>query len=491
MIDKPARLAGNAFIWQFIQMTGVKVIFLLRILILARLLIPDDFGLLSIAVSAKGLLLGLTNFGLMPALIQGQNTREENYHAAWTIGVLRGLLLAVMLFIGAPYIAALFAEPRATPIIQVFAAIPILEALTSIKIASLNRMLLFRPLAILKLIEVIVHALVSIGLAKTFGVWALVAGLVAAAIVTLVISYIVAPYRPQLSLDWEAARPIINFGRWIFLTGLISLAAHNILRIVISRQLGANGLGLYYLATQLAFLPAEVASEMIGNVAFPLFARLKEDIQKATRMFEALFSGMAALLFPVCTFLIVLAPIITRDVFGPGWQGTEQVIQVLALTTMIGLFGEATSPVLKGFGQPHRISVIEFIQSLILVSLVWILTSRFGLVGAASAWLPAITISQFISAYFIMQALDRPFKRLQRPMVGVLAITTISTFIALIVSNSIPGLLGLIVAGVLGILSLVCLFWYSDRRYALGFTQNLSAAFPQIASILRIPSVGN
>jgi O-antigen/teichoic acid export membrane protein len=491
LMDRPIKLAGKAFIWQSIQMGGVKAIFMLRILILARLLTPDDFGLVAIATSAMGLLLGLTNIGILPALVQGQDIDEDHYHVAWTFGLIRAAIISTILFFAASYIATIFAEPRAIPIIKAFAAIPLLEALTSMKVAALNRHLLFRPLAVLKLIDAGVHAAVSIVLAQAYGVWALVAGMIVSTAVTLVISYILAPYRPRLVLNWTLARPIINFGRWIFIMGLISLISGNVLRIVISRQIGVAGLGLYYLATQLAFLPAEIAHETFGNVAFPLFSRLKNDIAQATRVFGALFTSMAALLYPVCAFLIVLAPTITQEFFGPSWEGTEQVIQVLALVTMIGIFGEATGPALKGFGQPYRNAFIELVQSLLVISFVWVLTSRFGLVGAAMAWLPAITLSQFISARFIQQILERPFIGLQRPVLAVLSITLISAMVAWTTSNLIPGIVGLILAGGLSGLSVLSLVWVTDRRFSLGFIRNLASAFPQVAALLGVSFIEN
>jgi O-antigen/teichoic acid export membrane protein len=491
VIERPVKLAGKALIWQSIQMGGVKIIFMLRILILARLLTPDDFGLVTIATSAMGLLLGLTNLGILPALVQGQDTGEEHYNAAWTLGLIRATIIAVILLTAAPFIAIIFAEPRAIPIIRAFAIIPLLEAMTSIKVAALNRNLLFRPLAFLKLIDASIHAAISIALAQSFGVWALVIGMIGGSTAVLVFSYFIAPYRPKLSLNIAAAQSIIRFGRWIFVSGLIALLAGNVIRIVISRQLGTTGLGLYYLATQLAFLPAEIASETFGNVAFPLFSRLKNDIAQATRVFGALFTSMAALLYPVCAFLIVLAPTITREVFGPSWAGTEQVIQVLALVTMVGIFGEATGPVLKGFGQPYRNSFVELIQSMLVISFVWVLTSRFGLVGAALAWLPAVTVSQFISAHFIQQVLNRPFLGLHRPVIAILTITMISALIALTASRIIPDILGLMVAGILSILSMLSLLWISDRRFSLGFARNLVSAFPQVAALFGVVYIEN
>jgi len=487
--ERPARLAGNAVIWQAVQMGGVKAISLLRILVLARLLTPVDFGLVAIGTTAMGFLLNVTNFGMIPALVQGEEMDEAQYDAAWTIGIVRSLLIAAVMIAAAPLIASIFAEPRAVTFIRILALHPVLEALSSIKLARLNRNLLFRPLSFLHLADGFVDGVVSIAVAMVFGIWGLVAGMLAGVATTAIGSYILAPHRPRLFLEREAIRPLIRFGRWIFITSLIVMVGSYVLRIVISRQLGAAELGLYYLATQLAFLPAEVAGQVVGNVAFPLYARLQNDIAQATRVFRAIYTSLAALLFPICALIIVLAPSLTREILGPNWAGTEPVIQILALATMIGIFGEAVAPVLKGYGQPYRITLIELIQSGMIISLVWVLTKRFGLVGAALSWLPAVTLSQFLSAHFIRQILHQPFAGLRRPMIAVLVITGISAAIAGVAHLLIPGLVGIVVGAALAALATGGLLWVSDRRFSLGFVRNLAWAFPQIAAFVGIPSV--
>jgi O-antigen/teichoic acid export membrane protein len=243
-------------------------------------------------------------------------------------------------------------------------------------------------------------------------------------------------------------------------------------------------LGLYFIAVQLAYLPSEVASEAVGAVAFPLFARLQGNISQATKAFRALFSGLAAVIYPVCALLIVLAPRLPRDVLGPSWAGTENVIRVLALVVMIGIFGEVAVSVFKGFGQPYRITLLEAIKSLVSISFVWILTRRFGLVGSAIAWLPAVLLSQFLSMRFLESILDRPFRELHSPLMAILAATGVCFTVAMTASYFVPGVPGLMVAIALGVSSSALLLWGADRRYQLGFAQNLALAFPEFASFI-------
>jgi O-antigen/teichoic acid export membrane protein len=473
--------AGSAMVWRSIQLLGIKGIFLARMLILARLVFPEDFGLFAIATSAIGFLMSITNVGLIPAVVQAEDMDERKYAAVWTFDVTRSFLIAFLSIVLAPIIADIFAEPMAVPIIQALALRPLFESMTSIKVTALNRNLSFRPLAYLKIIEAIVNTVVAVTLASHLGVWSLVLGALGGGLSMVIASYILAPYRPHFLYDWSAIKPLMNFGWWILLTSLVSMAGNYGLRIAISRELGAEGLGLYFIAMQLASVPSDFASELVGGVAFPLFSRLQNDVAQATRVFRALFNGMAAILYPICALLLVLAPTLTHDILGPNWAGTDDVIRILTLVVMIGVFGDVAVTVFRGFGQIYRITLLEVVQSSITITFVWMLTSRFGLVGAAMAWLPSIVLSQILSIFFLQNILERPFHGLQKPFAAIMMSTGLCALIAYSVIRLVPGIVGLILAGALSTACTTAFLWTVDIRLGLGFSKNLALVFPQFA----------
>jgi PST family polysaccharide transporter len=259
------------------------------------------------------------------------------------------------------------------------------------------------------------------------------------------------------------------------------MAGSYVLRVVISRQLGASELGLYYLAAQLAFMPLEAVSEMVGSVAFPLFARLQADLQRVTRVFRAILTGVSALLFPVCILIIILAPTLVQEILGARWEGTVPVIRVLALVSMLGIFGDVVVPILKGVGHPHKVTVLEIVQSSLIIIFVWFLSGRYGLVGAALAWLPAIIASLILSIIFIQQILWEPFAKLKAPMIMIIISSGMGAVVALFIDRVLPGLPGLIAASILAVVVIGAILWLSDRRLALGLREGLSKAFPQVA----------
>jgi O-antigen/teichoic acid export membrane protein len=160
------------------------------------------------------------------------------------------------------------------------------------------------------------------------------------------------------------------------------------------------------------------------------------------------------------------------------------VIRVLALVSMIGILGEVTGPIFKGFGHPARVTLIEVVQSASVILLVWGLTARFGLVGAALAWLPTAVISQLVSILLIRQLLPRPFAKMGPPLLVITATTTASALIAFSINSLAPTLIGLILAVILALTTFIGLLGFADRRLSLGFVTELNQMFPQVTTLL-------
>jgi teichuronic acid exporter len=428
----------------------------------------------------------VTNLGMVPALVQHISPNEQQYNTAWTIGILRASLIAFIVFLTAPLIADLFAEPRAVDLIRVMALRPVLEAAASIKLADLTRSLRFQPLAFVYLPESLTNMIVSIILAPFFGVWALVVGFLAGMVVFILMSYIMAPHPPKLLWDINSTLPLIKFGRWILLVGIIATLGSSLLQMVISRKLGVMELGLYYLAAKLAFIPYEVSSEVVGSVAFPIYARLQTDAEKVFRLFRAILLTVSAILIPTCFLMIVLAPSLVTNVLGSKWEGTVTLIQLLALVNIIGLFGDMTIPILKGVGLPHHQVAIELIQTTLLVASIWVLIDQFGVLGAPMAWLISVGSAQLVSFYFIKRLFSKPFSGMVKPL---LIITTVSCFggmVAWLLSYVIPGLFGLVISIFAGLVLIGGILWLADQGMALGIRQDINLVFPQVSRIIRM-----
>lgn len=482
MKTKSLSSVGNAIFWQTIQYGGEKIIFLVRLTVLAKLLTPYDFGLLAIASLAIDVLMRISNFGMTTALVQLEDASLEHYDSAWTMDLLRGMIIALIIYIASPFIANYLMEPGVTNILRVLAIRPVLDASASIMIARFSRTLNFRALVSLQLPKALTNTFLSILLAREFGVWAMVAGTLAGSLVFLIQSYILAPHRPKLILRVDAIQPLARFGRWVFLTSIVVMLSQTILRVVISRQLGAAELGLYYLAASLAFMPTDIANQIVGAVSFPFYSRLQKDLHEVTMAFRSILLSVAVLLVPVSVLMIGIAPTLINDVFGANWAGTVNIVRILLVVNLFDVLGETIIPILNGTGHPNKILVIESVQSLVLISVVVSLTDAYGAVGAALSWLPATAIAQMIGLFFIRRLLDKPLSGLFIPLLTVGIASGVGTLLAMETDLLIPGWIGFVVASSVGVLMIGSLLWLLERRFAIGLLDGFHRAFPPLAS---------
>ena len=483
-----ANRAGSALSWKLVQLVGVKLIFLVRIFVLGRLLGPGDFGLFAVSLVALDFLLRITDFGMVPALVQRPGAERRHYDAAWTVGLLRAGLVGIAVFMAAPLIAELFKEPRATDLVRVLALRPLLEAGSSIGVAELTRQLRFRPLTWIQLSEAIVNTVLSIALVSPLGVWALVVGPLAGALASLTVSYIVAPHRPRFSLDMEAILPLLRYGRWIFARALVAPLGTAMLQLAISRQMGVAELGLYFLACKVAFLPIEVAGGVVGAVAFPLYARLQDNRDRATRAFQVILTGMFAVLLPAALLLFVLAPTLVEHVLGARWEGTVPVIRVLAWVNVAALMGEAIVPVFKGLGQPSRVTLLTVVEYGLLILFAWELAGRYGAVGAGFTWLIAATVTQILGVYLLRHLLPHAWRGIGPSLSTVVTAALAGAAAAWAIVQIQATLTGLLAAIAIGGLLTVGVLGVMDQWLRLNLARTVVGAFPGAAAAWNLVS---
>jgi O-antigen/teichoic acid export membrane protein len=481
-----AGLVGSALTWSAVQLVAERGFSVIRFLILARLLSPGDFGLLAIATVAVELLLTLTNVGLQPALVQLQEREPRHYDAAWTVGLLRGLGISAVVFLGAGWLAALYGEPRATPVLQLIALRPLLAGLASPRLADLERELNFRALALMTTTSTIVQTVLAIALASMLGVFAIVVGMLAGTLIYTALSFWAVPYAPRLRFDRASIRPLLQFGRWVLATSLVGVVGEAALRAVISRQLGAPELGLYYLAARLAYLPNGVVSNVVVSVAFPVHARLRHAHAKAAEALSSSLRSLVALLVPTYLVLVALAPALTRDALGPRWAGTPTLVALLSGAAVLGLVADAVFPMLEGRGEPDRITMLISIRTVVLLAAAWPLATAYGVVGAAVATIAAEIPVQIVSATMARRRLPHPFKGVARVTAAATVAGGLGAAVGLGVDQLVGPPFGVVPAALTaGIVSMAAL-WLLDRTLSLRLAEQLVLVFPALRRWRRI-----
>lgn len=241
-----SKQAFNSGKWMFSLRFLDKGLRTIRKIILARLLAPNDFGLFGIALLMMSSMEAFTKTGFDAALIHNQKNIDDYLDTAWIIQVIRGLILASILFIFAPVIADFFDEKLAIPILKVLSLAEIFKSLKSIGVVLFQKELDFKKRFIYKLSGTFFDLLIGIPAAFILrNVWALVIGILVGHFVRFIVSFILHPFRPKLNFDLNKAKEMFEFGKWQLAASIITFTALHLDDLTVGRLLGAGALGFF------------------------------------------------------------------------------------------------------------------------------------------------------------------------------------------------------------------------------------------------------
>jgi O-antigen/teichoic acid export membrane protein len=467
------RAAAGAFWWEGVYLGTTRVIQLVRFVILARLLSPRDFGLLAVAWAVVDVAQGLSDWSLEEAVIQRPHVSDHDYNAAWTFDVLRCAALATVIGIFAPAIAAAFGEAGATNLVRALGLTPVMSALASVKRIELQRRLEFRPLTVMRLPETAVEAVIAIVLAPRIGVWALAVAAWISISCTVALSYVLAPHRPRFIPDWSVGAALFQFGRWLTVTGVSVMVGEALLRAVISRRLGTESLGIFYVASRLAILPLGTVSQVVWTVGLSLHARLQADVRRAGTAFQYVLTSISVLLLPVYALLFVLADALTMHVLGPKWSGSSQIIRILALANVAAIGGAAIRPMLEGRGYPRYVSALIGANETLVVSNAYVIGQWAGIVGVA--WGRTIIEFALLPAWVwaAKQVLPDAFEGIGKIMLTAGFSATLAGLAALAVVSATDSAWGALMAALIGAGMALVVLLALDLSLQLGFVANM------------------
>ena len=203
--------------WVIVSRMSQQLLSMARLIVLARLLAPGDFGLMGIILLTMATINMFTQTGFQEALVQKKKDIDSFLNAAWTLGIIRGLLLFAMLYFGAPYVASFFNRPEAADVLRVAAISLVVVAVTNIGTVYFVKELDFNKQFILETIGTLVGTVVSVWFALQYrNVWALVIGKLSGDITRCLLSYVMQPYKPGLSFDIAKAKDLWGFGKHVF-----------------------------------------------------------------------------------------------------------------------------------------------------------------------------------------------------------------------------------------------------------------------------------
>lgn len=373
-------------VWVFSSHAAQQLMSLARSIILARLLAPSDFGVMSLVLVSTSALTIFTEMGIPQALVQRKELDEDLLHTAWILTLGRGALLGVAIFAIAPLAAAFFRTPLLAPIMRVMALVQMLNGLNSLSPALLQRALDFKGLAYFTLgyeFAGLLAATVAAVLLRS--VWALVIGAIASALVAAIISYLLHPYRPRLRFTRRAAGTLIHFGKHLTGSSIVGYLCNMGDNAYIGRVLGTEAVGFYDLAYRLGNLPANSITSVFSRVTFPAFSSIQEDLDRTRRLYLRGLHYVTLVAIPICGAMMALAPHIISVLYGEKWLPSVPVLVVLSLFGLERAVNSISGQVILAQGRPDIGLKLALLKLSVMALGIVPLTARFGFWGTAIA----------------------------------------------------------------------------------------------------------
>lgn len=346
------------------RIAGQSVGFIISIF-LARLLAPEDFGLLAMVNVVIALSGSLVDMGLGVALIQRKEVSEAHYGSVFFFNIVVGALLAAILFFGAPLVGRFYSNDLLIPMARAMSILFILRSIGNVLRVKLKKDLEYGIPTKANLIAAIVSGVIGITLAfNGFGVWSLVVQSIINPIVANIYLFYTYKWRPQLIFKWNALKELWGFGFRMFLSGILDTIFVNADTLIIGKFFSPATLGYYYRARSLNTYITQYSSGSIMSVLFPAFSKVQDDLERFKNMVYKAYHLINLLAFFLTGLFFVIGEDLILFLFGGKWQAAIPLFKLIILTAYAYPLSALLVNILSASGNSKKFLQLEVIKKL-------------------------------------------------------------------------------------------------------------------------------
>jgi polysaccharide transporter, PST family len=403
------------------------VLQLLGTAIMSRLLAPADFGLIAMAATVTGFVALFTDMGLSVATIQKTEVSQPLVSTLFFVNIAVGLILMIAAALAAPLAALLYNDPRVTLIVIGMALSIPLAAAVAQHDALLARAMRWMPLQLIALVSQAVGLVVGVLLAwkADVGVWALVAQMITASIVTLILTWIVCDWRPSRVDNWRDARAELGFGANVTGFSLLNFFHRQFDNILIGWRWGAVELGFYARAYNLLTLPIGLINGSLSSSAIPILAKCKDDPERWNAAYLRLATVTAFLGCGLCAILFAIAEPLVNIILGPGWGEVSVIFRALAMSSIFATASNSCGWVFISLGRTRQYFYWSLFASPIFV-LSFVIGLPWKAEGVAISYAACMAILAPIYFAYAARQTTLTFATLSRWIVPVLVVAALA-----------------------------------------------------------------
>lgn len=453
-------------------------------IILARVLFPEDFGLMAIISIIMQLATRLTNFGFTMVLVQRKKIQKEHLETVFVTNLCLMSLLTLGVYFSAPFIAGFFENAKVEPIVKVIAFNFILFAFTSVPRAILRRKMQFKELEISISIGKFIHVFIPVCLALAgFGVWALVFGILCEnAFLALLLMYN-SRWVPRFKFDFWALKDVFSFGLWVYIAGYVNYAINKVDFFTVGKVLNVTQLGFYERAFNLMSLPRQQIAQRIGSVMFSSYARIQDDPQKTLDLLIKVLLYISLITYPLMVWMFFTAPALIINLFGEKWAPSIYPFQIMCMAGILDTLTLVLEPIATARGYIGNRVRRDMVYFLILSFCVF-LGARWGITGVAWGTTAASIIRLFLMLTLIQKILPFSVTEFFHSQKSALVYSLLLAFILFVIKSISANYISITSGGMLLCMSVAAVSSLVISHYFFRF-KDAEAVRTQLYSDLR------
>lgn len=392
--------ATSGLVWVFTQQFGNQFVSFFVSLVLARILLPEEFGLIGMIAIFYSIGRSLMDSGMTQSLIRSTNLDQEDFSTAFYFNLASSITLYTLIFLAAPYIAEFYSRPILTPIIKLYCITFIIDAFTAVQRTRMTREMDFKTQTLIAIPSTILGGVVGVTLAYMgYGVWSLVWSTIATSFFGSLQFWIYSKWTPSLVFNIDKFKQHFGFGIKLSASGLLNKIFNNIYLIVIGRYFSAAQVGFYTRADTMKQLPVNNITNALAKVTYPLFAKIQDDNFRLKRVYKQLMQMVIFVISPVLIIVAVLAEPVFRFLFTEKWLPAVPYFQILCVIGILYPLNMYNINILKVKGKSGLILKLQVIKKILTIIMI-AGTIQFGIYGLLYGQVLLSIISFFINAFY-------------------------------------------------------------------------------------------
>lgn len=463
--------------WSLIERFGTQGVQFLVMLVMARLLSPNDYGVVGMLVVFVSIAQAFVDGGFSQALIRKKDRTEVDNSTVFYFNIVVSVLIYLIFYLFAPFVSKFYNMPTLTPFMRVICLSIIINAFGVVQRALFNANIDFKAQAKASLIAIVISGVIGISLAfRGFGPWALVWQQLSNLVVNTLFLWIYSEWRPILAYSWKSFNELFSFGSKLLATSLLNAIYNNIQTIVIGKLYAAKSLGLYSRATHFADLPSQQFTSVFMRVTFPVLCKVQDDLDRLTSVYRRMLRVSAYIVFPLLIGMAAVAHPMIEVFLGKQWIECAYMLQIICFAKMWYPIHAINLDILQVSGRSDLFLKIEIYKKIVSLTLL-ALSAPFGIIAMCYSNLLSSLICLYINTYYSSKilgiSLQSQLKDLFPTISLAIVMFTIVQIIIFFISNVFAQLIVGIIVGVVVYVSLSYILRFTEFKELISLRKKM------------------